>query len=135
MASAALSAGKHQLSITSTGKNPAATGYLVGVDFLDLELTMIRDVPFEQVDKVVAAGKFEKVYDPSVGETSPWYYNDHTLVQDRKTGALYDAGTYYMFYAGGTPDHTAYRMQLATSTDLVHWTRSTANPPTSWPPT
>ncbi|HET6297592.1 MAG TPA: family 43 glycosylhydrolase [Kribbella sp.] len=143
----------------------------------------IRSVPFVQVDRVVAAGKFVKVYDPSVGETSPWYYNDHTLVQDRKTGTwhvyaithaepadpldeksfghatapspngpwtkqppalfadpaageshiwapyvMYDAGTYYMFYAAGTPDHTAYRMHLATSTDLVHWTRDAANP-------
>jgi hypothetical protein len=143
----------------------------------------VRSVPFVKVDKVVAAGKFQKVYDPSVGETGRWYYNDHTLVQDRKTGTwhvfaithaepanpldetsfghatapspsgpwtkqppalvadpaageshiwapyvLYDSGTYYMFYAGGTPDHAAYRMQLATSTDLVHWTRDAANP-------
>ena len=143
----------------------------------------VKSVPFVKVDKVVAAGKFVKVYDPSVGETSPWYYNDHTLVQDRKTGTwhvyaithaepanpldeksfghataptpngpwtkqppalvadpaageshiwapyvTYDAGTYYMFYAGGTPDHTAYRMHLATSTDLVNWTRDAANP-------
>jgi hypothetical protein len=178
-----LTAGNHQLSIALTGKNTAAIGYLAGVDFLDLELNTMRDVPYSHTDRVVAAGKFVKVYDPSVGETSPWYYNDHTMVQDRKTGTwhvyaithaepanpldeksfghatapspsgpwtkqppalvadpaageshiwapyvLYDAGTYYMFYAGGTPDHTAYRMQLATSTDLVHWTRSTANP-------
>ena len=33
-----------------------------------------------------------------------------------------------MFYAAGTPDHAAYRMHLATSTDLVHWTRDAANP-------
>ena len=143
----------------------------------------VKSVPFAKVDKVVAAGTFAKVYDPSVGETSPWYYNDHTLVQDRKTGTwhvfaithaepanpldeksfghataptpngpwtkqppalfadpaageshiwapyvMYDAGTYYMFYAGGTEDHTAYQMQLATSTDLVNWTRDSANP-------
>ncbi len=117
----------------------------------------VKSVPFAKVDKVVAAGTFAKVYDPSVGETSPWYYNDHTLVQDRKTGTwhvfaithaepanpldeksfghataptpngpwtkqppalfadpaageshiwapyvMYDSGTYYMFYAGGT---------------------------------
>ncbi|ADB30975.1 Glycosyl hydrolase family 32 domain protein [Kribbella flavida DSM 17836] len=143
----------------------------------------VKSVPFVEVDKVVAAGQFTKVYDPSVGETEQWYYNDHTLVQDRKTGTwhvyaithaepanpldeksfghataptpngpwtkqppalvadpaageshiwapyvLYDAGTYYMFYAGGTADHTAYRMHLATSTDLVHWSRDPANP-------
>ncbi|TDD20161.1 glycoside hydrolase [Kribbella turkmenica] len=143
----------------------------------------VRITPYLEVAKVVAAGKFTKVYDPGVGESEPWYYNDHTLVQDRETGTwhvyaithaepanpldeksfghataptpngpwtkqppalvadpaageshiwapyvLYDAGTYYMFYAAGTPDHTAYRMHLATSTDLVHWTRDAANP-------
>jgi hypothetical protein len=38
LGSAQLTAGDHQLTITLTGKNPAATGYLVGVDFLDLVL-------------------------------------------------------------------------------------------------
>jgi hypothetical protein len=33
-----LTAGTHQLVVTITGKNPAATGYLVGVDVLDLKL-------------------------------------------------------------------------------------------------
>jgi hypothetical protein len=33
-----LTAGNHQLSITLTGKNPAASGYLVGLDVLDLVL-------------------------------------------------------------------------------------------------
>lgn len=178
-----LAAGKHQLTVAVTGKNPAATGYLAGLDLLDLELSVINSEPFARTDTVVAAGKFMKVYDPSVGESSPWYYNDHTLIQDRKTGTwhvyaithaepanpldeksfghatapsptgpwtkqppalvadpaageshiwaphvIYDQGVYYMFYAGGTADHTAYRMSLATSTDLVNWTRSPANP-------
>ncbi|GAA1613724.1 hypothetical protein GCM10009789_79870 [Kribbella sancticallisti] len=33
-----LAAGKHQLAVDLTGKNAAATGYLVGLDLLDLEL-------------------------------------------------------------------------------------------------
>ncbi|MEV4755500.1 FG-GAP-like repeat-containing protein [Micromonospora sp. NPDC049559] len=131
----------------------------------------------------VAAGSFVRVYDPSVGESRAWYYNDHTMVRDVATGTwhvyaithaepaapideknfghataptpngpwtkqpfaltadpaageshiwapyvVHDNGRYYMFYAAGTPDHTAYRMHLATSTDLYHWTRSAANP-------
>ncbi|TDV56178.1 VCBS repeat protein [Actinophytocola oryzae] len=131
----------------------------------------------------VSAGQFVRVYDPSVGETQQWYYNDHTLVRDVVTGTwhvfaithaepqnpldeksfghatapspsgpwtkrpfaltanpaageshiwapyvLYDNGLYYMYYAAGTPDHAAYRMHLATSTDLTTWTRSPANP-------
>ncbi|TWD82427.1 DUF2961 family protein [Kribbella amoyensis] len=39
LGTANLAAGKHQLTITLTGKNAAATNYLVGVDLLDLELT------------------------------------------------------------------------------------------------
>ncbi|GAA0958394.1 hypothetical protein GCM10009554_70560 [Kribbella koreensis] len=178
-----LARGKHQLGITVTGKNAAAIGYLAGLDLLDLELSVIKKESFSKTEKVVAAGKFVKVYDPSVGESSPWYYNDHTLVQDRRTGTwhvyaithaepadpldeksfghatapsptgpwtkqppalfadpavgethiwapyvMYDRGTYYMFYAGGTADHTAYRLSVATSTDLVHWTKNPANP-------
>jgi beta-fructofuranosidase len=131
----------------------------------------------------VSAGNFVRVYDPSTGESGPWYYNDHTLVRDVVTGTwhvyaithaepadpldersfghatasspngpwtkrpfaltanpalgeshiwaphvVYDRGVYYMYYAAGTPDHAAYRMHLATSTDLNNWTRSAANP-------
>ncbi|TCC27105.1 DUF2961 domain-containing protein [Kribbella speibonae] len=36
---AQLTAGEHQFTVTVTGKNGAATGYLVGVDLLDLRLT------------------------------------------------------------------------------------------------
>ncbi|ADB30974.1 Fibronectin type III domain protein [Kribbella flavida DSM 17836] len=39
LGTATLAAGKHQLSVTLTGKNPAATNYLAGVDLLDLELS------------------------------------------------------------------------------------------------
>ncbi len=178
-----LTAGKHNLTITLTGKNPAATGHLVGLDLLDLELNSTQITPYTKTDTVVAAGKFTKIYDPSTGETGPWYYNDHTLIQDRATGtwhvyaithaepanpldeksfghataptpngpwtkqppalvadpnageshiwaphAIYDNGTYYLFYAAGTPNHTAYRMHLATSKDLKTWTRDAANP-------
>ncbi|MCT2583942.1 FG-GAP-like repeat-containing protein [Actinophytocola gossypii] len=131
----------------------------------------------------VSAGTFVHVYDPSVGESEPWYYNDHTLVRDVRTGTwhvfaithaepanpldeknfghataptpngpwtkqpfaltadpaageshiwaphvIHHDGVYHMFYAAGTPDHAAYRMHLATSTDLTTWTRSPANP-------
>jgi beta-fructofuranosidase len=30
----------------------------------------------------VSAGSFEHIYDPSVGETEPWYVNEHTFVLD-----------------------------------------------------
>lgn len=29
----------------------------------------------------IAAGEFQKIYDPSIGEDTPWYINDHTLVK------------------------------------------------------
>ncbi len=31
----------------------------------------------------VSAGDYELVYDPSIGESEPWYINDHTFVRDR----------------------------------------------------
>jgi len=33
-----------------------------------------------------SAGKFTHIYDPSVGETGPWYFNDHTFFRDPATG-------------------------------------------------
>ncbi|MGH3730232.1 MAG: family 43 glycosylhydrolase [Micromonosporaceae bacterium] len=153
-----------------------ATGY-------GAEASGVQNEPYETRQTRVVAGEFSNVYDPSVGENEPWYYNDHTLVQDRETGTwhvyaithaepanpldeksfghatapspkgpwtkrpfaltadpdageshiwaphvIFHAGRYWMFYAGGTPDHTAYRMHLATSTDLTHWTRHPGNP-------
>jgi hypothetical protein len=38
----------------------------------------------------VSAGDFADVYDPGVGESQPWYLNDHTFVRD-------DAGTWHLF--------------------------------------
>jgi len=132
----------------------------------------------------VTAGTFKKIYDPSVGESGPWYFNDHTFVRDRATGTwhlfgithaepadpfnevnfghataqsltqspwqkqpyaltarqdlgetvlwapyvLFHGGTYYMYYAAGGSDMTKWKINLATSTDLYHWTRSPANP-------
>lgn len=57
------------------------------------------------------------VHDPvlhartEIGETHVWA--PHVIHHD---------GLYWMFYAGGTADHTAYRMTLATSDDLSIWT-------------
>lgn len=48
--------------------------------------------------------------DTSVGETHVWA--PHVIAHD---------GTFWMFYTGGTDDHTRYRIQLATSDDLFTW--------------
>ena len=37
-------------------------------------------------------------------------------------------GLYYMFYCAGDPDHTKYKLHLATSKDLKAWTRHPKNP-------
>lgn len=55
--------------------------------------------------------------DPGAGELHVWA--PHVIEHD---------GLYWMFYAGGTADHSAYRMQLATSPDLYTWTRHPGNP-------
>ncbi|MHC0430988.1 family 43 glycosylhydrolase [Streptomyces sp. O3] len=34
----------------------------------------------------VVSGDFVRIYDPSVGESRPWYINDHTIVRDESTG-------------------------------------------------
>ncbi|MCT2584535.1 family 43 glycosylhydrolase [Actinophytocola gossypii] len=60
---------------------------------------------------------FALTADPAAGESHIWA--PHVIHHD---------GRYYMFYAAGTPEHSSYRMHLATSTDLNTWTRSPANP-------
>jgi arabinan endo-1,5-alpha-L-arabinosidase len=41
---------------------------------------------------------------------------------------LEHGGFYWMYYCGGGSDHTKYKIQLATSTDLWTWQRSAENP-------
>ena len=124
-------------------------------------------------------GAFERIHDPSEGELTPWYINDHSIVHgpdqrwhlfgitdaepalspkdevefahasapaltapmwtkhaaalraDESVGesllwaphVIFYEGLYYMFYTAGGQDGRAYQMRLATSSDLVAWTR------------
>lgn len=36
-----------------------------------------------QPGNLVSSGEFKRIYDPSVGEKSPWYINDHCLIRAR----------------------------------------------------
>lgn len=45
---------------------------------------------FHRTTRVVASGQFAKIYDPSVGESKPWYINDHCLVSA-------EDGTWHLF--------------------------------------
>src|SRR5699024_6610332 len=64
-------------------------------------------------------------------EGAPWQIHDPVLHARRDQGETHvwaphvirHDGRYWMFYAGGTGDHTAYRMTLATSEDLFTWVR------------
>lgn len=64
----------------------------------------------------------------------PWTKKPPALVVDTSRGesllwapfVLAEGDTYYMFYCGGGPDHTQYRISLATSKDLETWTRDPA---------
>ncbi|MFI6599180.1 family 43 glycosylhydrolase [Nonomuraea sp. NPDC050536] len=55
--------------------------------------------------------------DPGYGETHLW-----------APYVIRVGGTYYMFYAGGGGDPTSCEINLATSTDLTHWTRLPSGP-------
>ncbi|WP_218013587.1 DUF2961 domain-containing protein [Georgenia sp. 311] len=80
----------------------------------------------------------EKFFAHATAESlhGPWTKQEPVMHADPDAGELHvwaphvieHEGTYYMFYAGGTADHEAYRMQLATSTDLYTWTRHPQNP-------
>ena len=63
-------------------------------------------------------------------EGAQWTIHDSVLHARTELGethvwaphVIHHEGRYWMFYAGGTEDHTAYRMTLATSEDLFTWT-------------
>jgi arabinan endo-1,5-alpha-L-arabinosidase len=52
-----------------------------------------------------------------IGETHVWA--PHVIRHD---------GRYWMFYCGGTADHTRYRIELATSSDLFTWEHHPGGP-------
>lgn len=64
-------------------------------------------------------------------EGAPWTIHDPVLHARTGQGethvwaphVIHHDGLYRMVYAGGTADHTAYRITLATSEDLFTWTR------------
>ena len=66
----------------------------------------------------------------------PWTKQPTALRVDREYGETHlwapfvigSQGRYYMFYAAGGADRTAAAMNLATSTDLFHWTRQPTGP-------
>ncbi|WP_158239451.1 glycosyl hydrolase family 32 [Brachybacterium sp. UMB0905] len=72
--------------------------------FLHASTADLRDPSWTVHDPVLHART-------EIGETHVWA--PHVIRHD---------GQYWMFYAGGTADHTAYRMTLATSEDLFTWT-------------
>ncbi|WP_051266519.1 DUF2961 domain-containing protein [Nakamurella lactea] len=84
LGSATLAKGEHTLTLTATGKNAAATSYMIGLDVLELHLqgrSGATVTSYSHTATVVNAGDRQRVYDPSVGESGPWYFNDHTFVQ------------------------------------------------------
>jgi arabinan endo-1,5-alpha-L-arabinosidase len=69
---------------------------------------------------IVTAGDFELVYDPSAGESEPWYVNDHTFVRDRD-------GTWHLIgitHAEPMAPHDEIHLAHATALDLHGpWTK------------
>ncbi|GGM01750.1 DUF2961 domain-containing protein [Nakamurella endophytica] len=79
-----LAQGRHTLTLTVTGKNAAATNYLLGLDVLQLRLqgsSTAKVTAFRTIRTVVQGGARQRVFDPSVGKDAAWYVNDHTFVQ------------------------------------------------------
>ena len=68
--------------------------------------------------------------------TGPWSVHEPVIEADTAAGETHvwaphvieHEGRWWMFYTGGTDDHTRYRIQLATSDDLWHWQRDASAP-------
>jgi sucrose-6-phosphate hydrolase SacC (GH32 family) len=67
---------------------------------------------------------------------APWVKQPFALQADRTwhethlwaPHVIHHAGLYWMYYCAGGVEHARYRIHVATSTDLWHWTRHAANP-------
>ncbi len=67
---------------------------------------------------------------------SPWQKMPFPLVADESKGeihlwaphVIFHDDLYYMYYCAGDHDHSKYKINLATSTDLRNWKRHPANP-------
>ncbi|MCX4471613.1 family 43 glycosylhydrolase [Micromonospora sp. NBC_01655] len=85
-----LAAGSHHLSITVTGRSASSAGLFVGLDTLTLRrvgpLASVTSTPYELVGEAPVRGALTRVYDPGAGQSTAWYYNDHTIVRDQRTG-------------------------------------------------
>ena len=68
----------------------------------------------------VTAGRFERIYDPSVGEPEAWYINDHTFVRD-------ETGTWHLIgitHAEPAAPHDELHLAHATAPALPGpWTK------------
>ncbi|MEJ7651083.1 MAG: DUF2961 domain-containing protein [Nakamurella sp.] len=79
-----LTAGEHTITLTSVGRNASAVSYLIGFDVLTLtrqDVSEANITSYSSTATVVAAGARQRIYDASVGESGPWYVNDHTFVK------------------------------------------------------
>ncbi|MEV7268560.1 family 43 glycosylhydrolase [Micromonospora aurantiaca] len=90
LGSVSLTAGTHRLTVTVTGRSASSTGFFAGLDTVTLRrvgpLAAVTTTPYETLGETPARGASTRVYDPSAGESTTWYYNDHTLVRHEQTG-------------------------------------------------
>ncbi len=83
--------------------------------------TIATHAPVTEAAPLVTAGKFSRVYDPSVDMEKEWYINDHTFVRA-------DDGTWHMFGITNTLPIISYnedQLAHATSPSLTaaQWTK------------
>jgi len=76
---------------------------------MDVRRTIPAGALRDQVT-LVRSGTFKRIYDPSVGESAPWYINDHCIVRDHK-------GLWHMFgITHAEPLHPTDERHLAHAT-------------------
>ncbi|MFI7431840.1 family 43 glycosylhydrolase [Micromonospora sp. NPDC049836] len=90
LGSASLTVGNHRLTVAVTGRAGSSVGFFAGLDTVTLRrvgpLAAVTTTPYESVGETPARGALTRVYDPGAGESTSWYYNDHTIVRNQQTG-------------------------------------------------
>jgi beta-fructofuranosidase len=92
---------------------------------IDLRSTSQELFTISNSQWVKTSTPFKKIYDPSVGESQPWYFNDHTFIKDA-------SGLWHIFGITNPEPTIPLNYQVETEDQFGHATSTTLDDISQW---